>query len=231
MRKILPGTLLALTLLALAGCATAGGDWEWNVVRTHNLRAERGKTFTVVPLRRENIGSAEFKAYAALLAAQLDRQGLTYLPTEETGLNDYVVGLDYGTSGPKQLKYNEPILGLSSGQSTYVTGVAVGSGANSAIGQLGQFVGERTTNPTSAVVGSSSGQITYYKQYVRVVVFDGRMEPGHLVKRYDGNAVAVGEHQDLARIVPAGLSALLREFPGESGKTERVTMPAENQAH
>ncbi|MDI1319474.1 MAG: hypothetical protein PSW75_04670 [bacterium] len=217
---------MALVVLAFSGCGTIAADWEWHVVRLHNLGTAQGKTFTVVPLRRENIGSAEFKVYAALLAAKLGRHGLRYLPTEETGLTDYVVGLDYGISAPQELKYNEPILGVSGGQSTYVTGVAV-SGGTSAIGQLGQFVGEKTTNPTPAVVGRSSGQITYYKQYVRVVVFDGRMEAGHLVKCYDGSAVAVGEHQDLTRIVPTGLYALLQEFPGKSGQTKLVTVPAE----
>ena len=88
---------LALVALVLTGCGTPGA-WEWNVARLHNLENMKGQTFTIVPLRRENLGSAEFKAYATMMATQLAHYGLTYSPTEETGKTDYVVGLDYGSA-------------------------------------------------------------------------------------------------------------------------------------
>lgn len=221
---------LALAVLALTGCGTPG-DWEWNVARLHNLENVKGKTFTVVPLRRENVGSAEFKAYATMMATKLAHYGLTYSPTEETGKTDYVVGLDYGISGPQQHDYSNPIYGVVGGESRHLSGVAIsGAGAQSAIGQLAQFSGEKTSYQSTAQVGQDSGRLTYYKQYVRIIIFEGRMEPGHLVKRYEGNAVgAAGEIKELAQIVPSGLQALLQEFPGESGKTKLVTLTGSEQ--
>lgn len=202
--------------ILLSGCATTD-RWEWTVSRFHTLGDVRDKTFTVVPLRPANADSLEFMEYAKLLAGRLGSYGMIYRPQKELGSTDYIVGLDYGIGEPYQVNYSYPIYGQTSGGSAYVSGTV------STNGQSANYSGTVVKAPTFGVVGTGSGSITNYSQYVRVFVYDGRSPDGKPLKRYEGKAEGAGYLSDLTKIVPSGLKALLMEFPGASGTSKHAT--------
>ena len=74
------------------------------------------------------------------------------------------------------------------------------------------------------MVGVGSGSITNYHQYVRVFIYEGKEMVGIPLKRYEGKAEGAGYLNDLTKIVPSGLKALLMEFPGKSGSSKIETL-------
>lgn len=214
--------LAALAALWLSACAEIG-RWEWTVTQFHMLGDVREKTFTVVPLRPVNNDSLEFMEYAKMVAVKLGHYGMMYRSPRDIGNTDYIVGLDYGIGEPYQVNYSYPIFGQTGGGSAYVSGTVRANGQNA------NYSGTVNTAPTFGVVGTASGSITNYRQFVRVFVFEGRSADGKPRKLYEGKAEGAGHLNDLTKIVPSGLKALLAEFPGQSGVSKRTTLLGTDQ--
>ena len=208
----------ATLLIFVVGCAS-GDFWKWSVTRFHTLDVVREKTFTIVPLRSVYNDSLEFMEYAKLVAGKLGNYGMIYRSQNELGKTDFIVGLDYGIGEPYQINYSYPIYGQTGGgtHTSY-------SGTIRSNGQNANYSGTASTAPTYGVVGSDTGSITNYHQYVRLFIYDGKAADSIPLKRYEGKAEGAGYLNDLTKIVPSGLKALLMEFPGKSGSSKTETL-------
>jgi hypothetical protein len=67
--------------------------------------------------------------------------------------------------------------------------------------------------------------LTTYSQYVRIFIHDGKANAEQkFPRRYEGLAQWEGFSNDLTKIVPSGLKALLMDFPGTSGSSQVVSL-------
>jgi hypothetical protein len=207
--------IIVALALVVSGCTTSSGAWLWTVTRFHTVDLVQGKTYVIVPLRKEYADSLEFQAYAAHVAHKMSAYGLARRSKDEIGKTDFLIALDYGIGEPYQLTYSYPMFGQVAGGTTLYRGTAYSAG------KVSTYSGTATTVPQFGVVGSGSRSVTNYRQYVHLFIYDGRLSPSdELVRRYEGKAEGSGYLNDLTKIVPSGLKALLVEFPGKSGTSK-----------
>ncbi len=106
-------TLTTLILAAIASASALAspdtvvhrrGNWRTAV----ELRAQpefKGKTYVLMPTRKDYAGTREFRGYAQLVASRLEAYGLEYRPASELGTTDYVFALDYLVADPYLVDY------------------------------------------------------------------------------------------------------------------------------
>jgi hypothetical protein len=202
----------ALLPLLLSGCSTSG--LEWSVTRFHELSAIKGKTFIIVPMQPELAGSLEFKSYAQAAAKRLTEVGMTELPDSKFGSSDYLVGLDYGLGPPVVVKASQEIYGVVTPRTTTLA-TAVNPITGGPVTVLQQ--------PSYGTVGFDTVSTVNYHRYVQLFIQEGRPgADGKFRRKYEGIAESDGTSRDLAWLVPEGITALLTEFPGTSGKSVTV---------
>ncbi len=203
---------LALLLPVLPGCSTGG--MEWSVTRFHELSAIKGKSFILVPAQDGLGSSLEFKAYAQATAKKLTELGLVEWPQSKFGSSDYLVGLDYGIGPPMTVDANHEVHGLSVPQI-----IVLPRTTNLVNG--GPLTGVQA--PLYGVTGYETVSTVNYHRYVRLFIHEGHPgADGKFLRRYEGIAESDGASRDLTWLVPAGIAALLTEFPGTSGKSQTV---------
>lgn len=213
--------LLALVAVLFTGCATVAPRVDSSVTVFHQMQAvPAGATYSVVPWRKENEGSLEFKAYAEQVASFLRSGGLTVVPVGQAAR--FAVFVDYGIDDGRTetTSYSVPQWGVtgSSGSSTTGTVNVIGSTA---------MINATTVNrPTYGVTGynqvSTSSRV--FRRFVKVDIAELSGD-GNPKKVYEGRLKSEGTCGNLPTIMPILLQAMLANFPGESGKARSVELP------
>ncbi len=190
---------IAVLLLALAVAACAAPRFEADVTRFHvdDVQAFAGRQVTVKPARPD-LDGLEFAGYAALLGEALGRLG--FVPAGE-GAPDWIAYLDYSVT---------PLATGSEGGAR----VSVGGG------HFGRHVG--VSGGLSLPLGEDEPD-TVYSRRISLALVDAASG----TRLWEGRAVSVGRVRDLEAVMPLLIEALLRDFPGESGKTVAVELPVE----
>ena len=82
---------------------------------------------------------------------------------------------------------------------------------------LGSYSGTSYTTPTYGVVGAAPFSVTHHDRHLEIEIRD---QKGKSV--FEGRANSTGTVSDIAGVLPQMIDSMFTEFPGESGKTERI---------
>ena len=138
----------------------------------------------------------EFKTYASKLAARLANAGFQVVPPDPNAPPDYIAALAYGV-GAQQAS--------AAYTSEGITPDYAGGGWYNAVTTV------EKQYPRALVVG-----------IVKVATREGE-QPRQV---YSMTAVSSGRCRALSAVIEPILDAAFRDFPGESGKSRTVTVPA-----
>jgi hypothetical protein len=196
--------VLSLALL-LAGCtATMRADVTQF---TSGAPLPTGRSFAVAAEGDQN-GNLEFQHYAALVGGALQDHGFRAAPPGSPA--DLIVVLHYGSAGHHTEVWSDPAWGWGGGW---------GWGGWGWGGPYGPYA------PYGAYGGPTESQ-TYYSEMLEVQIFDGAAWRNNTrTMLYQGRAVGDATVNEISAAVPALVQALFTHFPGNSGQTERITVP------
>ncbi len=76
------------------------GGARLTVRRFQTLPELKGRSYVLLPLRRSNLGTAQFQEYADLTARELGARGMQQHATADAGATDYLITLDYAVGEP-----------------------------------------------------------------------------------------------------------------------------------
>ena len=198
--------LAGLALAALAGCADT---LDTNVTRfTAELPRPAGQTFVVVAGDPSLAGGIEFGQYAHLVADQLVSLG--YARAADPASAALVVRLDYGVDKGRTAIESDPFWGPWHGY------------AGCCWGRHGGAWGWGWYDPW---FDNGISSYTIYTSGISLKIDDAA---GH--RLFEGKAQAASTSNKLSYLVPNLIEAMFTNFPGDSGKTVRITVAPEKPA-
>ena len=231
-------TALGLVSVGLAGCATG---LPTQVSRYQAMPVPAGQTFAVVPATGP--GGLEFSRYAAIVAQGLLAQG--YRPAASPELADMLVKIDYGVDQGRTEYRVDPFTRSAPG-----FGLGAYGGYYDPFGRFYDpfwgspvwssygYYGARSpfyygwNDPfwyASPYAGYGYGirpdqidRYTEYKSYFDMNIVR-RADNASL---FEGHAKARSQTDELGVLVPNLVTAMFTGFPGRSGETVRITVPA-----
>lgn len=208
-----------LLLAGLAACAT---PFNANVTRYQTqLPAPQGQSFAVVADDPALAGGLEFSQYATLVAQQMQRLGYSQASSPETA--NLLVRFDYGVDrGRERVRrtgfadpFYSPWYGYSPfGYRPYYRG--------------GRYPGFYRGGPWAfgmydPFFDSGFDSYTVYTSGIDLKI-DRRADNERL---FEGKAEALSTSNRLQYLVPNLVDAMFTDFPGESGRTVRISVAPE----
>ncbi|MGB9731219.1 DUF4136 domain-containing protein [Calditerrivibrio nitroreducens] len=213
---------LLMTLL-LSGCmmfeSIMPGYVYSDISVFHNL-SPTGQTLKYATLpKKSQEGSLEHKYYEQLIKTELNKLGYVETPVDDA---DVIVFLDYGIDIGRDVVSSYPIIGQTGISSSYTTGTIKNKGGYST------YSGTTYHTPTYGVVGSGTSSDRLYTRFLRME-FQDRSEfaAGKVKKLYEALVISEGSINQLAKVMPAMIKGLFKEFPGKSGSVYHVEVPLE----
>lgn len=233
--KLLSAAALGVAAVTLSGCATG---LNTKVTRYQPASIPTGSTFYVVP--KEGTADPQFYRYASMLSQQLEAQG--FRPAGTPQLADMLVQVGYGVDDGETVVRSDPFYGSGFG-SRYGWG-SYGFGYTDPF--YDPFWGVYRGRPYYSNWGRSPfyygwGDPFFYGPYGGYGAPYGRIESytvykSHLqmdiVQRgtnaplFEGHAQAKSQSDELDALVPSLITAMFTGFPGRSGETVKITIPA-----
>ena len=207
--RTLKALIVVLSLVTLTACGLA--PLRGSVTRFHALD-NVPKKFAIFALEDQQ-DSLEFRSYAKTLSKELAAKGWT----EEVADNaDVAIFLEYAIGGKTETR-SYPIFK----QVPFGSAVTTGS-----ISSSGQIQATTTQATTLAVAGTGTYTDTVFVREVSVKMFSlpvwqatKKMEPV-----FEGTINSTGSTGELPVVMPTLIRGLLKEFPGVSGSTSKVTL-------
>ena len=201
--------------LALSACAQ---NFNANVSRFQSqLPAPAGQTFAVVADDPTMAGGIEFSQYAALVTAQMAKQGYTpSTPEQATLLVRFDYGVDKGRERVRSTSFRrDPFWGPWYGY-----------------GRLGYW-GHRGYYP-GAMWGYGWYDPWFDEGYESYTVYTSGIElkidrRADNARLFEGKAEAVSTSNRLQYLVPNLVEAMFTGFPGNSGETVRISVAPEKR--
>ena len=235
--------LLGASVLAVGGCAAS---LPTKVTRFQALPAAQGQTFAVVPgMGAAQSGGLEFQQYGQLVAQQLSARG--YRQVAVPSQAQYIVQLGYGVDEGRQQIVEQPF--ASSRSRLYdpfyrgYYGNRFGYG-----GRFDPYWGVYGGRPYFSRYGYGYGglaspfyygwddpswfgdnQVRVYTEYRSNLEMDIRDRATNQ-SLFEGKAVARSATDELSTLVPNLVEAMFTGFPGKSGETVRITVPARKRS-
>lgn len=212
--------ITSLALLFLASCAQV----RTNVEVFHELPPDYvGQQIGIVAADARKADTMEFKTYGAKLAQKLVDAGFEFVGGDAQP--KYVAMFDYAIGPGQQITetYSKPIYGVT-GYSSALT-----MGTFQSYGGLGTYGGTTLLTPTYGVTGYKTGITTRteHPRKVAVWVFDMNWDDLKSSRQvYQLLVISSGKCATLSAVIDEMLEAGFQEFPGESGESRRVTVPA-----
>jgi hypothetical protein len=215
-RSRISAAALPLALVALGGCAHS---FDARVNRFSMLAPPaQGQTFSIQAADRKLDGSIEFRSYAQMVAAELERFG--YRQAAAPSSATMVVTLDYFVDNGRERVTTTPGFG---GYGGWAWGGWGGWGWRSgwprgwALGGYHPFWGPDW--------GPEVRSYTVYNSQLRMEI--ARTGTGERV--FEGTARATSRSDELPYLVPNLIRAMFTGFPGNSGETIRVNIPQQSR--
>jgi hypothetical protein len=212
-KKLAAAAALGVAALGLSACAESINT---TVSRYQAMPAPQGQTFFVVPGDGMAAnGGLEFQRYAGLVAQQLQARGYTPA-TSDQGAN-MIVQFGYG---------------VDRGQVRYVDNSPLGYGGFG--GGPGFFASPYYRrwgwgssfywgwNDPFWYGGGIDSYVEYHSQIDLHIRAAGSNQP-----LFDGRAQARSETNRLDVVIPSLVDAMFTGFPGQSGETVKITIPAQ----
>ena len=191
---------LSLVLL-LTGCQST---MQADVTQFMSAAAlPQGKSFAVAAEGNQS-GALEFQHYAGLVGSALQDHGFKAAPVGAPP--DLMVVIRYGAAGNHTEIYGDPAWGAGAGWG------------------WGGWGGWRHAGPPPDFYGPQSQ--TYYSEMLEVQIFDGAAWRNNTrTMLYQGRAVGDATVNEISAAMPALVQALFTHFPGNNGRTERISVP------
>jgi hypothetical protein len=242
-RKLTAAAMLGAAAVAVSGCAAT---LPTKVTRYQALPAAQGQTFFVVPgAALAQSGGLEFQRFAGLVAQQMAARG--YRPAASPQAADFIVQLGYSVDDGREVVTEDA---FSRGYGGY--GSRYG-GFGSRYGGFGYggfgydpFWGVYRGRPYYSRFGYSGYRSPYYYGWDDPFWYGGGGIRSYTEYRseleldirdrrtnqplFDGRAQARSQTDELGTLVPNLVEAMFTGFPGRSGETVKITVPAKRQS-
>ncbi len=200
---MLGGLLKSAVLLGAAVLVSACTFVRSDVTTFHTLSSPpSGESFVVLPLEGQE-GSIEFEGYVREIERRLVAEGYSLAATPGTA--DYAVFFAYAVSDRETIAGTTPIYGRTGGRFSTVTG--------------------SFEEPTFGIIGGIPYAKTQYTRVLELDIVDQRKSTSDKV--FEGRVVNSGRSGSFSQVAQCMIDALFRDFPGASGRTERVTVDGE----
>ena len=208
--KILISFSILCIISLFSGCASVGSY----VTSFHKLPpVGDGKTFDIVPLEHQK-GSIEFSTYEERVSKKIEEHGYIRVRNSST-IPNYLVYIDYGIDDGTATSGSLPIFGQTGGGYSFSTTTL----------SSGSYSGLTYTQPQYGQVGSIPYRHTSYKRHLNMTIIDSRKSnKGNIIKVYEGRVLSTGSSIEISVVLPTMIEALFKHFPGQSGKTNWITM-------
>lgn len=194
--------LILVLVLLLGACTTPVVHSD--VTRFHTLAVDPPPgSFTIVA-DASQVGSLEFQDYATLVASALEARGWRPVPPGK-GRADTLVSLRWGVGAPSTVSWQTP--------SAVYSGVGWGSRAT--------YYGGGFYDPFPYWETRTE---TTFPRWLAVEMTDPSSQGRKVL--FEGRAVSEGRSREIAPVMPYLVRALFTGFPGSSGTTVRVDIPA-----
>lgn len=208
-----------IILAALAACAT---PFNANVTRFQTqLPAPEGQSFAVVADDPALAGGLEFSQYAAHVSQQMQRLG--YAPASAPENASLLVRFDYGVDrGRERIRrtgFYDPFYSPWYGFSPYRRGWGYGHPAFYRRGAWAYGFHD-------PFFDGGIDSYTVYTSGIELKI-DRRADSQRL---FEGKAEALSTSNRLQYLVPNLVDAMFTDFPGESGRTVRISVAPEKTA-
>lgn len=233
--KLAGAMLLGAGAIGLAGCATA---LPTKVTRYQAMPAPAGQTFYVVQGNGQP-GGLEFGRYAALISQQLEGRG--YRPAGAPQVADMLVKVDFDIDQDVDYRvdpfarsymsdpfyrrgYYDPFWRMTYGRPYY-----------SRYGYWGRYRDPFYWGWGDPFYSGYSGRVDGYNQWGEPVqayrVYESELDMD-IVRRVDNQSLFEGKAQarsataETGVLLPNLIEAMFTGFPGRSGETVKITIPA-----
>lgn len=228
--KLAGALLLGTGAIALAGCASS---LNTQVSRYQAMPAPAGQTFYVVPADGAP-ANLQFNRYAAIVSQQLAAKG--YAPAGAPQLASMLVKLDFGVDQGRTEYTSDPFgrsrygygFGNQFGYDPFYRGL-YGRPYYSRYGYWGGrspfYYGWDDPFWYSSGFGGYGGEIRSYTEYKSFFDMD-IVGKGTNAPLFEGHAKARSQTDELGVLVPNLIEAMFTGFPGRSGETVRISVPA-----
>jgi hypothetical protein len=226
--KLAAAALLGVAAIGVSGCAAS---LPTKVTR-YSVAIPQGQSFYVVPAQGVQPG-LEFNNFAALVSQQMAARG--YRQAASTAQADMLIKVGYGVDGGTQEISVDPFA-----RSRYYSPFYRGAYDPFYGGFYGRpywsrygYGGFRSpfywgwddpfwyNSPYSGFGGDPIREYTVYKSQLDLDIVR-RVDNQPL---FDGRAVARSQTDELGTLVPNLIEAMFTNFPGENGKTVKITVP------
>ena len=215
LHSILAGLALGAASFGLSACAE---QLNTTVSRYQAMPAPQGQTFFVVPAGgMANNGGLEFQRYAGLVAQQLEARG--FRPASNAQGANMIVQFGYGVDRGQVRYVEEPFNSARYGYGFGPYGYSPFYRSRFGIG-YGRGWGWGWNDPFWYGGGVDS-YVEYHSQIDVHIRASGTNAP-----LFDGRAMARAETNRLDVVVPSLVEAMFTGFPGRSGETVKITIPA-----
>jgi hypothetical protein len=220
-RNLAAAATLGVAALGLSGCATG---LPTKVTR-YSVAIPQGQSFYVVPAEGIQPG-LEFNSYAGMVAQQMAARGYQQAPS--TAAADMLVRVGYGVDEGKQEVYVDP----GYRDPFYYNGFY----GRPYWSRFGYYGGYRSPfywgwNDPFWYASPYGGYGYGYRDAIRTyTVYNSGLDL-NIVRRvdnaplFDGRAMARSQTDELGTLVPNLIEAMFTNFPGENGKTVKITVP------
>ncbi len=206
--KLAAAVLLGVSALGLSACATG---LQTKVSRYQVMPAPQGQSFVVVPANPDDMGGLEFSRYAELVAQRMQAQGYARAPSINEAT--MVVRVGYGVDDGHTEVVSDPFYGGYGGFGGWGYGRY----------NRGYYWGWNDPFWGGPYGG---GSVRSYVYYVSELNLDIRRKVDN-ASLFEGKAKARSRTDELARLVPSLVDAMFTGFPGQSGETIKITIPAQ----
>ena len=215
LQKKLLALAAPVSLFVLGACTASGLPTE--VSRFEAMPAPQGQSFVVVPGLGQKDG-LEFSQYAGLVRQHLSSLGYSEAPSREAA--SFVVELDYGVDRGRQRIVSRP--------DPFADSWGYGF-RRPYFSRYGYFGRGRSPfyygwNDPFWYGGGFRDRIESYTEYTSDLEMNIRGKSGEPL--FEGRAQARSTTDELTTLVPNLIEAMFTGFPGRSGETVRITVPA-----
>jgi hypothetical protein len=232
-KRLAAAVLLGASALAVSGCAAS---LPTKVTRFQAMPVAQGQTFAIVPgMGAARGGGLEFSQYAQLVAQQLAVRGYRQVATPQQA--QFVVQLGYGVDNGRQVIVEDPFVRSRLNDPFY-------RGFYGSRFGYDPFWGVYRGRPYYSRFGYAGyrspfyygwddpfwhgGGISSYTEYRSKLELDIRDRATNQ-PLFEGQAQARSQTDELGTLVPNLVEAMFTGFPGRSGETVRITVPAKKR--
>lgn len=236
-QKLTAAALLGLSALGLSGCATG---FPAEVSRFNAMPAPQGQSFFIVPADAKQAGGLEFSRYAGLVAQAMQAQGYAQAPSLEAAT--MVVKVGYGVDEGERKVVRDPFARgygydpFYGGYDPFYRGYRdpfYGSYVPRPYYSRYRYYGPRSPfyygwdDPFMSYGGlggpyDNTRLVTVYESFLDL---DIRRKADNAAL-FEGQAEARSRTDNLGVLIPNLVEAMFTGFPGRSGETVRITVPA-----